>query len=132
SPQVCCNALWVVSSSRVKAPPPPGCDSVMVIPSPSSSSPFSSTNGSTDVHSRSLSPWKWSSTTVKNRIPATIWEAECSSTGCSAHSPTDGRRLSSVPVYQEVLVLQRLDRKSCYRTRYRSVAVGCTCIWTRT
>ncbi|XP_041794854.1 interleukin 17a/f2 [Chelmon rostratus] len=129
----CCSVLWVVSSpSRVRAPPPPpppGCDSTLAF----SSAVSSSSEG--NIHRRSLSPWSWRSSTVKNRIPSTLWEAECSSSFCVSPSPgqTDGHNLNSVPVYQNVLVLTRQDGTGrCYNASYRSVAVGCTCVWAKT
>ncbi|XP_070824852.1 interleukin 17a/f2 [Chaetodon trifascialis] len=130
----CCNVLWVVaSSSRVKAPPPPpppppGCDSMLAF-----SSEVSSSSEET-IHSRSLSQWSWRSSTVRNRIPSTIWEAECSSSFCSSPSPgqTDRHNLNSVPVYQDILVLTRQDGRRCYNASYLSVAVGCTCVWAKT
>ncbi|XP_076595352.1 interleukin 17a/f2 [Chaetodon auriga] len=129
----CCSVLWVVSSSsRVKAPPPPppppGCDSMLAFSSEVSSS------SEENIHSGSLSQWNWRSTTVRNRIPSTIWEAECSSSFCSSPSPgqTDRHSLNSVPVYQNVLVLTRQDGRRCYNASYQSVAVGCTCVWAKT
>ncbi|KAM9367056.1 interleukin 17a/f2 [Symphorus nematophorus] len=133
---VCCSVFWVVSSSSTveapssSSPPPPGCDSMLTF----SSNVTSSAEGNGNIHSRSLSPWSWRSSTVKNRIPVTLWEAECSSSFCSSPNPgqTDGHNLNSVPVYQNILVLTRQDRGSCYTASFRSVAVGCTCVWART
>ncbi|CAB1448827.1 unnamed protein product [Pleuronectes platessa] len=127
---VCCTALWVVvssssSSSGVKATPPPGCDSMLSFSSEVSS--FSV--GRTNVNRRSLSPWKWRSSTVKTRVPSTLWEAECIDTFCSG---LDKHRLMSVPVYQSVLVLNRQQGALCYTASYQSVAVGCTCVWAKT
>ncbi|XP_029283613.1 interleukin-17A-like [Cottoperca gobio] len=130
---VCCSALWVVvSSSRVSEPPPPppppACDSMLAF----SSEVSSSSEGNGNIHRRSLSPWSWRSSTVTNRIPSTLWEAECSGV-CSSPSTgqTDGHNLNSVPVYQNVLVLNRLGGGRCYTASYRSVAVGCTCVWAK-
>ncbi|XP_070765546.1 interleukin 17a/f2 [Enoplosus armatus] len=128
---VCCIALWVVSSSsRVEAPPPPGCDSMLAF----SSEVSSSSEGNGNIHSRSLSPWSWRSSTVKNRIPSTLWEAECSFSFCSSPKPGQKGRdnLNSVPIYQNVLVLNRQEGGRCYTASYRSVAVGCTCVWAKT
>ncbi|XP_044052219.1 interleukin 17a/f2 [Siniperca chuatsi] len=129
---VCCSVLWVVcSSSRVKAPPPPpGCDSMLAF----SSEVSSLSEGNGNIHGRSLSPWSWRSSTVKNQIPSTLWEAECSSSFCSSPNPgqTDGHNLNSVPIYQNVLVLKRQDGGRCYTASYRSVAVGCTCVLAKT
>ncbi|XP_018548196.1 interleukin 17a/f2 [Lates calcarifer] len=132
---VCCSMLWVVvSSSRVKAPPPPppppGCNSMLAF-SPTVSS---SSEGNGNIHSRSLSPWSWRSTTVKNRIPSTLWEAECSNSFCSSPNPgpTDKHNLNSVPIYQNILVLNQQEGGRCYTASYQSVAVGCTCVWAKT
>ncbi|XP_023268143.1 interleukin-17A-like [Seriola lalandi dorsalis] len=132
---VCCSALWVVvsSSSRVKAPPPPppGCDSMLAF----SSEVSSLTEGNGNIHTRSLSPWTWRSSTVKNRIPSTLWEAECSSSFCSSPRPgdTDEHGLNSVPVYQNVLVLTRQEGAGrCFTASFQSVAVGCTCVRAKT
>ncbi|XP_075939283.1 interleukin 17a/f2 [Anarhichas minor] len=126
---VCCSVLWVVaSSSRVKTPPstPPRCDATLAF----SSEVSSSSEGNGNVHLRSLSPWIWRSSTVPNRIPSVLWEAECSSSLCSG--PDGGQDLNSVPIYQNVLVLNRQDRGRCFVASYRSVAVGCTCVWAKT
>lgn len=71
------------------------------------------------------------SSTVKTRIPATLWEAECSSSYCSSAGArqTDGLGLNSVPVYQNLLVLNRQKGGDCFTASYQSVAVGCTCVW---
>ncbi|XP_028999811.1 interleukin 17a/f2 [Betta splendens] len=91
------------------------------------------TKESGSIHNRSLSPWRWRSSKVRNRIPATIWEAECTSSVCSSPFPghQGGQYLNSVPVYQTVLVLTRQERGSCYVASYKSVAVGCTCVLAR-
>ncbi|XP_042276901.1 interleukin 17a/f2 [Thunnus maccoyii] len=128
---LCCSALWVASSSEVKvSSPPPGCDSLLTLSSEISS--LSEGNG--NIHSRSVSPWRWKSSTVKNRIPSTLWEAECSSSFCSSPNPgqTDRHNLNSVPIYQSVLVLNRQEKGHCYTAKYHSVAVGCTCVLAQT
>uniref|UniRef100_A0A665WUF2 Interleukin-17A-like n=1 Tax=Echeneis naucrates TaxID=173247 RepID=A0A665WUF2_ECHNA len=128
-PSVCCSALWVEASSRDNGPHPPGCDSMLAF----SLNESSLSEGSGNIHLRSLSPWSWRSNTVKNRIPSTIWEAECSSS-CFSPGPrsTDSKDLDSVPIYQNILVLIRQGAGRCFTATYRSVAVGCTCVRTRT
>ncbi|XP_039652052.1 interleukin 17a/f2 [Perca fluviatilis] len=130
---VCCTALWVVvSSGGVKAPPPPppGCDSMLAF----SSEVSSSSEGNGNIHRRSLSPWTWKSSTEKNRIPSTLWEANCSSSFCTGTGTGTGtgHNLNSVPVYQSVLVLTRREEGHCYTAKYHSLAVGCTCVWATT
>uniref|UniRef100_A0A8C9Z665 Uncharacterized protein n=1 Tax=Sander lucioperca TaxID=283035 RepID=A0A8C9Z665_SANLU len=119
----------MVSSGGVKAAPP-RCDSLMAF----SSEVSSSSEGNGNIHRRSLSPWTWMSSTEKNRIPSTLWEANCSSSFCSATGTgqTDGHNFNSVPVYQNILVLHRRDEGRCYTATYRSLAVGCTCVWATT
>ncbi|CAK6982248.1 interleukin 17a/f2 [Scomber scombrus] len=127
---VCCSALWVVFCSGVKVSPPPGCGSLLQLSSVVSS--LSKGNG--NIHSRSLSPWSWKSSTVKNRIPSTLWEAKCSQSFCSGARPGHPNQhdLNSVPIYQNVLVLKQQENGSCYTTAYHKVAVGCTCVWAQT
>ncbi|KAK2920473.1 interleukin 17a/f2 [Channa argus] len=128
---LCCGVLWpaVASSYMVTTPPPPVCDSTMTF----STDVSSSSDGNGNIHSRSLSPWTWRSTTVKNRIPSTLWEAECSGSFCSNPNPghRDRHNLNSVPVYQNILVLNRQEAGDCYIASYKSVAVGCTCVWAK-
>ncbi|KAM7424767.1 hypothetical protein PAMA_000903 [Pampus argenteus] len=127
---ICCSALWVVSSSRSKVSPSSGCNSLLSF----SSAVSSLSEGNGNIHSRSLSPWSWRFSTVKNRIPSTLWEAVCSSSFCS--SPNSGQmerhNLNSVPIYQNVLVLNQQEGGRCYTATYRSVVVGCTCVWAQT
>lgn len=74
--------------------------------------------------------WLVRSSTVKNQIPSTIWEAECTSTFCSGLNPghKDASDLNSVPIHQNILVLERQHNSRCYTASYRSVVVGCTCV----
>uniref|UniRef100_UPI0037E8EF32 interleukin 17a/f2 n=1 Tax=Semicossyphus pulcher TaxID=241346 RepID=UPI0037E8EF32 len=129
---VCCSVLWVVSSSSSSkvTPPLPGCNSTLVF----TLDVTAATEGNGNMHSRSLSPWSWRSSTVKNRIPSTLWEAECSSSSCVSPNPgqTDGHNLNSVPIYQNILVLHRQGGGRCYTAAYQQVAVGCTCVWAKT
>ncbi|XP_054471825.1 interleukin 17a/f2 [Anoplopoma fimbria] len=122
-------AILLSSSSRVKTPPP-RCDSTLAFSSDASSS---SSEGNRNIHLRSLSPWSWRSSTVANRIPSTLWEADCSSNFCSSpnEEQMDGHDLNSLPIYQNVLVLNRKDHGRCYVASYQSVAVGCTCVWAK-
>ncbi|XP_058485997.1 interleukin 17a/f2 [Solea solea] len=122
--QVCCSVLWVVvssTSSNVTAE----CDSMLAFSS--DISPVSEGGG--NIHRRSLCTWKWRSSTVKNRIPSTLWEAECSSSLCSSPNKPS---LNSLPIYQSVLVLHRQRGGSCYTASFQSVSVGCTCVLAKT
>ncbi|XP_033480175.1 interleukin 17a/f2 [Epinephelus lanceolatus] len=130
----CCSVLLVVvccsPRDTVTPLPPPGCTLKLAF----STEVSSSSEGNGNIHRRSLAPWIWKSSTVKHRIPSTIWEAECSSSFCSSPNPgqTDRHNLNSVPIYQNILVLNPQDGGRCYTASYRSVAVGCTCVWAKT
>uniref|UniRef100_H3C5L1 Uncharacterized protein n=1 Tax=Tetraodon nigroviridis TaxID=99883 RepID=H3C5L1_TETNG len=87
----------------------------------------STSNGTDSIHSRSLSPWRWRSTTVRNRIPSTLWEAQCSSNR-SPGGQTQVQDLNSVPIYRNILVLTRQNNSRCYTASFRLVAVGCTSV----
>uniref|UniRef100_A0A8C2ZQR2 Uncharacterized protein n=1 Tax=Cyclopterus lumpus TaxID=8103 RepID=A0A8C2ZQR2_CYCLU len=122
---LCCSVLWLVVSS---SPPsaPSRCNSTLTF----SSEVYSYSEGNGNINLRSLSPWSWRSSTSWTRIPSTLWEAECSSSFCSGLD--GGLDLISVPIYQNVLVLNRQARVRCFTVSYRSVAVGCTCVWAKT
>ncbi|MED6254573.1 hypothetical protein ATANTOWER_029576 [Ataeniobius toweri] len=121
---VFCSALWVTCSGKRVLPP--SCNSTLVF----STEISSLSEGSWNINLKSLSPWTWRTTTVQNQIPSTIWEANCSSEFCSPLKPGQlGHHiLNSVPIYQNILVLTRMEGSHCYTASYRSVAVGCTCI----
>ncbi|CAL8243563.1 unnamed protein product [Lota lota] len=67
-------------------------------------------------------------TTAEHRIPSTIWEAECSHSDCADPSQPDGARNNAVPIYQNVLLLNRRREENCYVASFRMVSVGCTCV----
>uniref|UniRef100_A0A3Q2X5R2 Interleukin 17a/f2 n=1 Tax=Haplochromis burtoni TaxID=8153 RepID=A0A3Q2X5R2_HAPBU len=123
--QVCCSALWV-AHSEVETESAAECDTMLTF----SSEITSLTEGNGDIHSRSLSPWNWTPNTDRNRIPRTLWEAECSTSFCSSPIPgqKDQHNLNSVPIYQDILVLTSHNGRRCYKASFRSVAVGCTCV----
>ncbi|CAN9506558.1 unnamed protein product [Ophioblennius macclurei] len=125
---VCCSALWVVTCTKDVAPPPAG-DTRLAFSSDASST----SGGSENIHRRSVSPWIWRSSYTRDRIPATLWEAQCSNS-CSSPDPAQNPRLDlvSVLIYQNILVLTRRGGARCYTASYRSVAVGCTCAWAKT
>ncbi|XP_076002966.1 interleukin 17a/f2 [Genypterus blacodes] len=129
---VCCSTFWLSSSSRVpgETPAPASRCNTML----SFSEVLTSSEGNGNIHSRSLSPWKWRRVTVKDQIPSVIWEAECSSSFCSSTNPEVSRSsLNSVPIYQNVLVLKRMqDGEMCYSASHHPVVVGCTCVRAKT
>nr|XP_046163841.1 interleukin-17A-like [Oncorhynchus gorbuscha] len=111
------------------------CNETLIIPSDFYKIPTEESEGNGNIHTRSLSPWTWKSTTVENRIPQTMWEAECSSMYCVY--PTNSSQYmrygqNSVPIYQQVVVLYTAATRKCYSASFLSVAVGCTCAWART
>ncbi|KAF6734614.1 Interleukin-17A [Oryzias melastigma] len=127
---VICSSLRFSSGSDEGAPHPPDCNITLQFSSETSS--FSRGNG--NIQQRSMSPWRWKSTSVKHQIPSTLWEAECVSSFCSSpvSGPSQDYSLNSVPIYQNILVLNRVKGSHCYTASYRLVAVGCTCVWART
>ncbi|XP_020557054.1 interleukin-17A/F-2 isoform X1 [Oryzias latipes] len=125
---ICCS-LRFSSCSDEGVLHPPDCNVTLQF----SSEIFSLSRGNGNIHQRSMSPWRWRSTTVRHRIPSTLWEAECDSIFCS--NPTSGQpkdySLNSVPIYQNILVLNHVKGSHCYTASYHLVAVGCTCVWAR-
>ena len=66
---------------------------------------------------------------MKNRIPSTLWEAECTSSFSSGTRPGQKvQDLNSVPIYRNILVLTRQKNRHCYTTSFQLVAVGCTSV----
>ncbi|TWW67565.1 interleukin 17a/f2 [Takifugu flavidus] len=125
---ISCSALWGFAHSSSPKPPPPSpkCDTMVALSSQTSSL----SEGAGAIHSRSLSPWKWRSTTVKNRIPTTLWEAQCTSRVSSGPrlGQPEVHNLNSVPIYQNILVLTRQNNSHCYTASFQMVAVGCTSV----
>uniref|UniRef100_A0A3Q3ADL6 Interleukin 17a/f1 n=1 Tax=Kryptolebias marmoratus TaxID=37003 RepID=A0A3Q3ADL6_KRYMA len=122
---VFCSAMWLTSSTEEQALSS-ACDSTLMF---SSETPVLS-DSSLNINRRSLSPWSWSSTMVRNRIPSTLWKAECSSNYCGSPNPdqTNYYNLESKPIYQNILVLNRKEGERCYTASFQSIPVGCTCI----
>ncbi|KAG8445830.1 hypothetical protein GDO86_010569, partial [Hymenochirus boettgeri] len=86
--------------------------------------------GGKDVSKRSLSPWDYSYDVDYNRFPSTIAEAKCRYAGCLDEEGNLDLSVNSVPVRQEILVLQR-EMKGCtpvFRLEKKMVTVGCTCV----
>ncbi|XP_062303173.1 interleukin 17a/f2 [Osmerus eperlanus] len=108
-------------------------DATLIIPSNYEQASYEDAEGNGNIHTQSLSPWTWKSSTLKGRIPATIWEAECSTTTCSYASISLGyASYNSAPIVQKVLVLQPTGNNNSYSTSYLSVSVGCTCVLAQT
>ncbi|NWH58637.1 IL17F protein, partial [Geococcyx californianus] len=83
-----------------------------------------------DVSSRSLSPWDYRIDEDHNRFPQVIANAKCRHARCVNSNGQLDHSLNSVPINQEILVLQR-ERKGChqsYRLEKKIITVGCTCV----
>uniref|UniRef100_A0A286XFR9 Interleukin 17A n=1 Tax=Cavia porcellus TaxID=10141 RepID=A0A286XFR9_CAVPO len=85
---------------------------------------------SSDYYKRSTSPWTLHRNENPNRYPPVIWEAECRYSGCVNAAGKEDHHVSSVPIQQEILVLQR-EPQNCplsFRLEKMKVTVGCTCV----
>ncbi|KAM9316371.1 interleukin-17F-like [Gastrophryne carolinensis] len=83
-----------------------------------------------DIRRRSISPWDYSHDVNNNRIPTIIAEARCRSKGCINSEGNEDDRFYSIPIKQEILVLQR-EIKGCvpvFKLEKKLVTVGCTCV----
>ncbi|NXB58699.1 IL17F protein, partial [Struthidea cinerea] len=83
-----------------------------------------------DVRNRSLAPWDYSLDEDPNRFPRVIADARCRLSGCVSPLGQEDHSLNSVPIKQEILVLQR-EQRGClpsYRLEKRVITVGCTCV----
>ncbi|KAK7912788.1 hypothetical protein WMY93_012999 [Mugilogobius chulae] len=128
---VCCSLWWAAAARRQ-------CDTKLDLRTNSSSL----SEGMGDIHKHSLSPWTWKSTTFPMQIPSVLWEAECSSSVCwypsadrqgtETEAEAPGVALSAVPIYQNVLVLEKRPGSPCFTTAFRRLAVGCTCVRAQT
>ncbi|NXC92454.1 IL17C protein, partial [Cercotrichas coryphoeus] len=92
------------------------------------------------VHERSLSPWRYRIDVDENRYPRKLAFAECLCSGCvDAKTGRETTSLNSVAIHQTMLVLRR---KPCpppappghfaLEVAYIQVPVGCTCVLPRT
>ncbi|NXH13502.1 IL17F protein, partial [Bucco capensis] len=82
-----------------------------------------------DVRNRSLAPWDYRFDEDPNRFPQLIADAECRLSGCVNSLGQEDHSLNSVPIQQEILVLQR-EQGGClptYRLEKKVITVGCTC-----
>uniref|UniRef100_A0A8C3PBS4 Interleukin-17F n=1 Tax=Chrysemys picta bellii TaxID=8478 RepID=A0A8C3PBS4_CHRPI len=82
-----------------------------------------------DVSNRSMSPWDYSINEDPNRFPQVIAQAKCRHYSCVDSTGQQDYSMNSIPIQQEILVLQR-ERRGCqhtYRLEKQLVTVGCTC-----
>ncbi|KAJ7991131.1 hypothetical protein DPEC_G00294070 [Dallia pectoralis] len=129
--------LLALTMAGVKAGRKERCKYTLIIPSDYNNIPEEKSEGNGNIHTRSLSSWTWKATRMENRIPETIWEAECNSMYCVF--PTNGTsssqvvgRQNSVPIYQQILVFHTSASRKCYKASFLNIVVGCTCTKTRT
>ncbi|XP_009566500.2 interleukin-17A [Cuculus canorus] len=83
-----------------------------------------------DASSRSLAPWDYRIDEDHHRFPRVIADAKCRHARCLNSNGQLDHSLNSVPIKQEILVLQR-ERKGChqsYRLEKKIITVGCTCV----
>ncbi|XP_009291138.1 interleukin 17a/f2 isoform X1 [Danio rerio] len=108
------------------------CDTALTISNDFNGSQSEDGKGNGSIHNRSLSAWNWIPKFSPHRIPQVIFEAQCSSEYCILPTGVD-KRLNSVPIYQDILVLkQEMERKKCFRAMFEKVIVGCTCVRAKT
>ncbi|KAL4623857.1 interleukin-17A-like [Arapaima gigas] len=108
------------------------CGSTLKIPKGYHRTQLKLQNGNRNIHNRSLSAWTWTMNHEENRIPKTIAEAVCNFTYCiNLRKPNAielDDQLLSMPIHQNVLVLNLVKPQNCYQASLISVAVGCTCV----
>ncbi|NWX24284.1 IL17 protein, partial [Aegotheles bennettii] len=88
------------------------------------------TKTSSDVSSRSLSPWDYRMDEDHNRFPQVIADAKCRHLRCVNSDGQLDHSVNSVPIEQEILVLRR-EQKGCHQTfrlEKKKISVGCTCV----
>ncbi|NWU82185.1 IL17 protein, partial [Onychorhynchus coronatus] len=88
------------------------------------------TKTSLNMSSRSLSPWDYRIDEDHNRFPQVIADAECRHLSCVNSNGELDYSLNSVPIKQEILVLQR-EQKGCqqsFKLEKKLITVGCTCV----
>ncbi|XP_028996977.1 interleukin 17a/f3 isoform X2 [Betta splendens] len=92
------------------------------------------------IASQSLSPWTYSYSIDESRIPRSIAQAQCLTSGCQTlQGGGEDLALEAKPIYYQVLVLHRVQqnptksptkkkKKYKYKLGTELVAVGCTCV----
>ncbi|XP_025897127.1 interleukin-17A-like [Nothoprocta perdicaria] len=88
------------------------------------------TKTSADISNRSLAPWDYRINEDPNRFPQVIADAKCRHTSCVDLAGQLDYSGSSVPIYQEILVLRR-EQRGCHHSYWlekKMITVGCTCV----
>ncbi|XP_062864049.1 interleukin 17a/f1 [Trichomycterus rosablanca] len=83
------------------------------------------------INSNSISPWKYTTSHDKNRIPEDLSEAQCLLKGCLNRTGEETMEVESRLIYRQIPVLYRVsDVKNniYFRMELKTIAVGCTCI----
>ncbi|XP_007934470.2 interleukin-17F [Orycteropus afer afer] len=82
-----------------------------------------------NISNRSTSPWYYNITQDLNRFPSSIAEAQCRSSSCIDANGKPNNFMNSVPIQQEILLLQR-EPQGCFPFQLEKiwVTVGCTCV----
>ncbi|XP_066569310.1 interleukin 17a/f2 [Amia ocellicauda] len=111
---------------------------MLIVDSPVNGFSRNSTNSlHGDVLERAVAPWKWRRNHDVTRIPATIFEAECSTTYCTIIKGQQDMNYNTKVIKQEMMVLQldlQLSKPGCksvYRLVRMTFAVGCFCVHAR-
>uniref|UniRef100_A0AAY5KWS6 Interleukin-17F-like n=1 Tax=Esox lucius TaxID=8010 RepID=A0AAY5KWS6_ESOLU len=89
------------------------------------------------VANRSLSPWTFRNSHVKNRFPEYIAQAQCQMSGCLTPDGREDLSMESKPILYQILVLHRKKgnvkknrkgKRYFYTLKTEIVTVGCTCV----
>uniref|UniRef100_A0A8C5MR93 Uncharacterized protein n=1 Tax=Leptobrachium leishanense TaxID=445787 RepID=A0A8C5MR93_9ANUR len=83
-----------------------------------------------DSQSGSPAPWDFSLNIDPNRYPYVISEANCHSFSCIDSDGTQNPDLTSVPILQDIMVLNK-EQRDCaivFKLETQRVTVGCTCV----
>ncbi|XP_010881432.1 interleukin 17a/f3 [Esox lucius] len=100
------------------------------------------------VANRSLSPWTFRNSHVKNRFPEYIAQAQCQMSGCLTPDGREDLSMESKPILYQILVLHRVEKddgrkekrkkgnvkknrkgkRYFYTLKTEIVTVGCTCV----
>ncbi|XP_036398080.1 interleukin 17a/f2 [Megalops cyprinoides] len=133
---LCCVAA-LLGTSQAKDKARSICNTTLKIPWNYQAGRGDVQEGNGNIHNRSLSAWTWRVNYEENRIPKSISEAVCNFSYCTDPKSDPDKaelhdKLNSVPIHQEVLVLNLNKTLNCYQASYISVTVGCTCVRAKT